>query len=105
MACTAAAAAGPPGPWHAAAGAGPGAPARHAAAGRLLRRGRRHRTDCRGPETGTALDRTARARVGLAAHAPPAAGGLPGVWRAVGTAGPAAAQAAAPAAVGLPAQT
>ena len=69
----------------------------HAPAGRLLHRGRRHRTDCRCPETGAALDRPARARMGLAAHAPPAAGGLPGVRRAVGPAGPAAAPAAPPA--------
>src|SRR6478609_4030738 len=88
------------GPRDAAAGAGHGPPACRTSACGLLHRRRRHRTDCRCAETGAALDRPARARVGLAAHAPPAAGGLPGVRRTLGAAGPAAPPAPAPAALG-----
>src|SRR6478672_4416645 len=88
------------GPRDAAAGAGHGPPACRASACGLLHRRRRHRTDCRCAETGAALDRPARTRMGLAAHAPPAAGGLPGVRRTLGAAGPAAPPAPAPAALG-----
>ena len=63
------------------------APAGHAAAGGLLCRWRSDRADCGDPETGTAVARTPRPGMGLAAGPAPPAGRLPGLRRAVGAAG------------------